>query len=89
MTLSLGTGVIKFTPIFQELKRQNFNGMFSIERENNWYHNVPDVIATVKFYNDEVSKLNNFGVASWDWTAAEQLFPAETFGKRLTVFYFS
>jgi sugar phosphate isomerase/epimerase len=53
----VGKGVIDFTPIFQELKRQNFNGMFSIEHESNWYHSLPDVIATVKFYNDEVSKL--------------------------------
>lgn len=55
--LVVGTGVIKFTPIFQELKRQQFKGMFSIERENNWMNNVPDVINTVKFYNTEVSKL--------------------------------
>jgi sugar phosphate isomerase/epimerase len=55
--LVVGTGVIKFTPIFEELKRQHFKGMFSIEREDNWYHNVPDVIATVKFFNDQVSKL--------------------------------
>ena len=53
----VGTGVIKFTPIFQELKRQHFKGMFSIEREDNWYNNVPDVINSVKFYNAEVSKL--------------------------------
>jgi sugar phosphate isomerase/epimerase len=53
----VGTGVIKWAPIFQELKRQHFKGMFSVEREENWYHNVPDVIATVKFYNDQVSKL--------------------------------
>jgi sugar phosphate isomerase/epimerase len=53
----VGKGVIDFTPIFQELKRQHFSGMFSIEHESNWYHNLPDVIATVKFYNDEVAKL--------------------------------
>jgi len=53
----VGTGVIKFTPIFQELKRQGFKGMFSIEREDNWLNNVPDVITTIKFYNDQVSKL--------------------------------
>ena len=53
----VGTGVIQFTPIFQELKRQGFKGMMSIEREGNWYNNVPDVIATVKFYNEQVSKL--------------------------------
>lgn len=55
--LVVGTGVIKFAPIFEELKRQHFKGMFSIEREGNWQNNVPDVINTVKFYNDQVSKL--------------------------------
>jgi sugar phosphate isomerase/epimerase len=53
----VGTGVINYPPVFQELKRQGFKGMFSIEREGNWYNNVPDVIATVKFFNDQVSKL--------------------------------
>jgi len=31
--------------------------MFSIEREGNWYNNVPDVVATIKFYNDQLAKL--------------------------------
>jgi len=53
----VGTGVIDFPPIFRELKRQHFKGYFSIEREDNWYNNVPDVIATVKFFNEQVSKL--------------------------------
>jgi len=53
----VGKGVIDFTPIFQELKRQNFKGMMSIEHESNWYHSLPDVIETVKFYNDQVAKL--------------------------------
>jgi sugar phosphate isomerase/epimerase len=53
----VGKGVIDFPPIFQELKRQHFNGMFSIEHESNWYHSVPDVIETVKFYNEQVAKL--------------------------------
>ena len=55
--LVVSTGVIHFPEIFAELKRQDFNGMFSIERENNWYNNVPDVIATVKYFNDQVSRL--------------------------------
>lgn len=50
-------GVIDFPAIFQELKRQHFKGMFSIEHESNWYHSVPDVIETVKYYNDQVAKL--------------------------------
>ncbi len=53
----VGKGVIKFEPIFAELKRQNFSGMFSIEHESKWYNSVPDVIETVKLYNDEVGKL--------------------------------
>lgn len=53
----VGKGVIDFSPIFQELKRQHFSGMLSIEHESNWYHSLPDVIETVKFYNDQVAKL--------------------------------
>jgi sugar phosphate isomerase/epimerase len=54
----VGKGVIDFPPIFRELKRQHFSGMFSIEHESNWYHSVPDVIETVKFYDQQVAKLN-------------------------------
>ena len=53
----IGKGVIDFPSIFQELKRQHFSGMFSIEHESNWYHSVPDVIETVQFYNEQVAKL--------------------------------
>lgn len=53
----VGKGVIKFDPIFDELKRQHFNGMISIEHESNWLNNLPDVIETVKFYNDQVTRL--------------------------------
>ncbi|MEO8763334.1 MAG: sugar phosphate isomerase/epimerase [Ginsengibacter sp.] len=53
----VGKGVIDFPAIFQELKRQNFNGMFSIEHESNWYHSLPDVIATVQFYNEQLARL--------------------------------
>jgi sugar phosphate isomerase/epimerase len=53
----VGRGVIDFPPIFQELKRQHFSGMFSIEHESNWYHSVPDVIETRKFYEEQVAKL--------------------------------
>jgi len=55
--LIVGTGKIDFPAIFSELNRQKFSGMFSIERENNWYNNVPDVIATVKYFKEQTSKL--------------------------------
>ncbi len=53
----VGKGVLDFPAIFQELKRQNFQGMLSIEHESNWYHSTPDVKETVQYYNDEVAKL--------------------------------
>jgi sugar phosphate isomerase/epimerase len=53
----VGKGVIKFPGIFQELQRQQFKGMFSIEHESNWEHNLPDVIETVKFYKEQVGML--------------------------------
>ena len=53
----VGKGVMDFPPIFVELKRQNFNGMMSIEHESNWENNLPDVIETRKYYEAEVSKL--------------------------------
>lgn len=55
--LIVGTGVVNFPAIFKELKRQHFSGMFSIEREDNWLNNVPDVIQTIKYYNEQISKL--------------------------------
>jgi sugar phosphate isomerase/epimerase len=52
-----GTGVIKFADVFAEFKRQGFKGMFSIERENNWNNNLPDVVQIKGFYNQQVSAL--------------------------------
>jgi len=53
----VGKGINKFPEIFAELKRQNFSGMLSIEQESNWYNNVPDVINTRKYFEEEVAKL--------------------------------
>lgn len=50
----VGKGVIDFPAIFAELKRQNFSGMMSIEHESNWYHNLPDVIETVRYANEQM-----------------------------------
>ena len=54
----VGKGVIDFKPIFAELKKQKFKGMFSIEHESNWLNNLPDVKATVKFFDDQVVTVN-------------------------------
>jgi sugar phosphate isomerase/epimerase len=52
-----GTGVLNMPAIFAELKRQGFKGTLSIEHEDNWYNNVPDVKRIVEYYNAEVGKL--------------------------------
>ena len=53
-----GTGVVKFPEIFEELKKQNFKGHIYIERDSTEIpSNLPSVIATVKFYNEQVGKL--------------------------------
>jgi sugar phosphate isomerase/epimerase len=54
---AVGKGVVDFPAVFKELKRQNFSGMFSIEQESNWYHSLPDIIHTVKFFNEQVAML--------------------------------
>lgn len=50
-------GVINIPAVLAELERQNFKGMVSIEHESNWYHNLPDVIFTRQYFDDQVSKL--------------------------------
>ena len=54
---AVGHGVIDFPAIFAELKRQHFSGMLSIEQESNWLHSLPDVIATKKYFEEQVAKL--------------------------------
>lgn len=49
-----GTGALDMPAIFSELKRQKFKGQFSIEREENWDNNVPDVKATVKYFEGQL-----------------------------------
>lgn len=56
----VGTGVIDFPAIFQELKRQGFKGPIYIERDaEDLPSNLPSVIQTVKYFNDEVEKLKD------------------------------
>ncbi len=54
----VGTGVIDFPAIFRELKKQGFKGPIYIERDaTDQPSNLPSVIQTVKYYNEQVSKL--------------------------------
>ena len=54
----VGTGVVKFPEIFAELKKQNFKGYIYIERDaEDQPSNLPSVIRTIKYYNEEIGKL--------------------------------
>jgi len=54
----VGTGVVDFPAVFQELKDQHFNGNIFIERDaEDQPSNVPSVIQTVKYYHDQLQKL--------------------------------
>ena len=57
--VTVGTGVVDFPAVFQELKRQGFNGYIYIERDaTEQPSNVASVIQTVKYFNEMVKKLN-------------------------------
>lgn len=54
----VGTGVVNFPAVFAELKKQNFNGYIYIERDAEDHpSSLPSVIQTVKYYNEQLSKL--------------------------------
>ena len=54
----VGTGVVDFPAIFQELKRQGFKGHIYIERDaEDQPSNLPSVIQTVKYYNEQIKKV--------------------------------
>lgn len=52
-----GTGVCNTEGILNELKRQNFKGLFSIEYEYNWENSVPDIKQCILNFNKIVDKL--------------------------------
>ncbi len=51
----LGTGVIDYPAVFSELKKQGFNGMYSIEHEANIGNNLSDVIQNRKYFETQTS----------------------------------
>ena len=54
----VGTGVVNFPAIFEELKRQGFNGPIYIERDaEDQPSNLPSVIQTINYFNEQVSRL--------------------------------
>lgn len=56
--VTVGTGVVDFPAVFVELKKQGFKGPVYIERDAETLpSNLPSVMETVKYYNQEVGKL--------------------------------
>jgi len=53
-----GTGIVNFPGILKELKAQHFTGNIYIERDSTEpIGNLPSVIQTVKYYNEQMAKL--------------------------------
>ncbi len=52
-----GEGVIDLDGVLEELKRQNFKGLLSIEYEYNWENSVPDIKKCINYFNTEVNKI--------------------------------
>ena len=54
----VGTGVVNFPAIFQELKRQNFKGPIYIERDSiEKPNNLVSVRQTLKYYDEQLAQL--------------------------------
>lgn len=54
----VGTGIVNFPEIFSELKRQKFTGYIMIELDQERQpSNLPSVIQTMKYYQEQVAKL--------------------------------
>ena len=46
-----GAGVCNIAGIMHELKRQGFEGVFSIEYEHNWEDSVPEIAESIDYFN--------------------------------------
>jgi len=51
-----GTGKGKAKPLLEELDRQGFEGVFSIEYEYNWENSVPEIQKCIAYFNEVAAK---------------------------------
>ena len=56
-----GTGIGDVRAMLQEIHRQNFKGVFSIEYEHNWEKSLPEIRRCVSFFNEVASELKPTG----------------------------
>lgn len=52
-----GTGVADLESVMQEMHRQGFKGVISIEYEYNWKASVPEIRKSIAFFNKAVAKI--------------------------------
>lgn len=52
-----GKGILDVKGMLQELKRQNFNGVFAIEYEYNWDNSVPDIRKNIEYFNQVTEEI--------------------------------
>jgi sugar phosphate isomerase/epimerase len=52
-----GTGKSKVKEVLEELNKQGFRGVFSIEYEHNWDNSIPEIKQCVKYFNEVKSTL--------------------------------
>lgn len=56
-----GTGKANIKLILEELHRQDYKGVFSIEYEYNWENSLPEIRQCVKYFNNVSTKLKPSG----------------------------
>ena len=52
-----GTGILDIKGMLEELKRQDFDGVFAIEYEYNWENSVPDIQKSIAYFHKIVMEL--------------------------------
>jgi sugar phosphate isomerase/epimerase len=52
-----GTGILDIKGMLEELKRQNFRGVFVIEYEYNWENSVPEIQQSLEYFYRTVNEL--------------------------------
>jgi sugar phosphate isomerase/epimerase len=50
-----GTGLLNLRAVLEEMRRQGFQGVFSVEYEHNWDNSLPDIALCVANF-EEVCK---------------------------------
>lgn len=54
-----GTGILNVKGMLEELKRQSFEGYFTIEYEANWENNLPQIKESIDYFNQCVEEITN------------------------------